>query len=124
MSGFKSIITIGVNSLYQQTLETWLKPVEVFCTCNEWLKIAQVGDILDPSVLNAFLEEPSFKTTVLSRKGSSPTFPSNVNVIRADYDSPDDLRKLSTAKMSFFRWSVVQRSAIKTSTLTRPSPQA
>jgi uncharacterized protein YbjT (DUF2867 family) len=30
---------------------------------------------------------------VLSRKGSSSTFPSDINVIRADYDSPDDLRK-------------------------------
>jgi uncharacterized protein YbjT (DUF2867 family) len=35
---------------------------------------------------------------VLSRKNSSSTFPSTVNVIRADYDSPSDLQKAFTGQ--------------------------
>jgi uncharacterized protein YbjT (DUF2867 family) len=44
-------------------------------------------------VLNAFLKESSFNTTVLSREGSSSTFPSSVKVIRANYDSIDNLKE-------------------------------
>jgi hypothetical protein len=42
--------------------------------------------------LDAFLEESSFNTTVLSREGSNSTFPSGVKVIRANYDSLDSLK--------------------------------
>jgi putative NADH-flavin reductase len=48
---------------------------------------------LGPSILNAFLKEPSFNTTVLSRQGSSSTFPTGVKVIRADYESHDSLKE-------------------------------
>jgi uncharacterized protein YbjT (DUF2867 family) len=44
-------------------------------------------------VLKTFLNESSFNTTVLSRQGSSSTFPSGVKVIHADYDSPDSLKE-------------------------------
>lgn len=43
--------------------------------------------------MDAFLKESSFNTTVLSRQGSSSTFPSGVKVIRADYDSQDSLKE-------------------------------
>ena len=42
--------------------------------------------------MNTFLNESSFNTTVLSREGSSSTFPSGVKVIRANYDSTDSLK--------------------------------
>jgi hypothetical protein len=45
---------------------------------------------LGPTILSAFLDS-SFNVTVLSREGSSSTFPSNVKVIRADYSSTDSL---------------------------------
>jgi len=48
---------------------------------------------LGPSILNAFLKDSSFNTTVLSRQGSSSTFPEGVKVIRADYDSHDSLKE-------------------------------
>ncbi|KAF2655306.1 NAD(P)-binding protein [Lophiostoma macrostomum CBS 122681] len=54
--------------------------------------IIGAGGNLGPSVLNAFLDEPSFNTTVLSREGSSSTFPEGVKVIHADYDSIDSLK--------------------------------
>ncbi|KAF2829975.1 isoflavone reductase family protein [Ophiobolus disseminans] len=63
MSGFKNVIIIGAS-----------------------------GNIGVP-VLDTFLKESSFKTTVLSREGSSSTFPSTVKVIHANYDSPDSLKK-------------------------------
>jgi hypothetical protein len=53
----------------------------------------QAGGNLGPTILKAFLDSPSFNTSVLSRESSSATFPSNVNVIRANYDSPDALKK-------------------------------
>jgi hypothetical protein len=63
MSGFKNVVIIGAG-----------------------------GNIGVP-VLNTFLKESSFNTTVLSREGSSSTFPSTVKVIHANYDSPDSLKK-------------------------------
>jgi hypothetical protein len=54
--------------------------------------IIGAGGNLGPAVLNAFLKESSFNTTVLSRPGSKSTFPSGVKVIRADYDSHDSLK--------------------------------
>ncbi|KAJ4358957.1 hypothetical protein N0V95_002573 [Ascochyta clinopodiicola] len=52
--------------------------------------IIGAGGNLGPSILKAFLNS-SFNTTVLSREGSSSTFPSGVKVIRANYDSVDSL---------------------------------
>lgn len=43
--------------------------------------------------MNAFLKEPSFNTTILSRQDSKSTFPLGVEVARADYDSLDSLKK-------------------------------
>jgi uncharacterized protein YbjT (DUF2867 family) len=43
--------------------------------------------------LNAFLKHSSFNVTVLSREGSSSTFPEGVKVVRADYSSVDSLTK-------------------------------
>lgn len=42
--------------------------------------------------MDAFLKTPAFNTTVLSREGSSSTFPSGVKVIRANYDSAKSLK--------------------------------
>jgi uncharacterized protein YbjT (DUF2867 family) len=53
----------------------------------------QAGGNLGPTVLNAFLNESSFNITVLSREGSSSTFPKGVKVIYANYDSPDSLKE-------------------------------
>ncbi|KAF9698479.1 hypothetical protein EKO04_003762 [Ascochyta lentis] len=50
------------------------------------------GGNLGPSVLKAFLNS-SFNTSVLSREGSSSTFPSGVNVLRANYESIDSLKQ-------------------------------
>lgn len=50
------------------------------------------GGNLGPTILKAFLES-SFSVSVLSREGSTSTFPSGVNVIRANYDSHDSLKK-------------------------------
>jgi hypothetical protein len=52
----------------------------------------QASGNLGPTVLNTFLDESSFNTTVLSREGSSSTFPSGVKVIRTNQDSPDALK--------------------------------
>ncbi|KAJ4994313.1 isoflavone reductase family protein [Stagonosporopsis vannaccii] len=54
--------------------------------------IIGAGGNLGPSVLKAFLNS-SFNTTVLSREGSSSTFPSGVKVLRANYDSVDSLKQ-------------------------------
>ncbi|USP81228.1 hypothetical protein yc1106_08502 [Curvularia clavata] len=54
--------------------------------------IIGAGGNLGPSVLDAFLKESSFNTSVLSRQSSQSKFPPNVNVIRADYDSQDSLK--------------------------------
>jgi hypothetical protein len=43
--------------------------------------------------LSALLNESSFNVTVLSRENSTSTFPSGVNVIRANYDSPASLEE-------------------------------
>lgn len=43
-------------------------------------------------MLKAFLADSSFTTTVLSRNGSSSTFPSGVKVVHADYDSVSSLK--------------------------------
>ncbi|KAF1999123.1 isoflavone reductase family protein-like protein CipA [Amniculicola lignicola CBS 123094] len=45
---------------------------------------------LGPAILNAFLKS-SFNVSVLSRESSTATFPDNVKVIKADYDSPESL---------------------------------
>lgn len=55
--------------------------------------IIGAGGNLGPSILKAFLNNSSFNTTVLSREGSSSTFPSGVKVVRANYDSIDSLKK-------------------------------
>ncbi|EDP89873.1 hypothetical protein HBI56_202180 [Parastagonospora nodorum] len=44
------------------------------------------------AILNTFINESSFNTTVLTREGSSSTFPAGVKVIRANYDSADALK--------------------------------
>ncbi|KAJ4320797.1 hypothetical protein N0V94_003209 [Neodidymelliopsis sp. IMI 364377] len=54
--------------------------------------IIGAGGNLGPSILKAFLNS-SFKTSVLSREGSNSTFPAAVNVIRANYESVDDLKQ-------------------------------
>lgn len=54
--------------------------------------IIGAGGNLGPSVLRALLKS-SFETSVLSREGSSSTFPAGVNVLRANYDSVDSLKK-------------------------------
>ncbi|KAF2865302.1 hypothetical protein BDV95DRAFT_586677 [Massariosphaeria phaeospora] len=54
--------------------------------------IIGAGGNLGPSILNAFLESSSFNVTVLSREGSSSTFPSSVKVVRANYESVDSLK--------------------------------
>jgi hypothetical protein len=53
----------------------------------------QAGGNIGPTVLNTFLKESFFNTTVLSREGSSSTFPSGVKVLRANYDSVDSLKE-------------------------------
>jgi hypothetical protein len=52
----------------------------------------QAGGNLGPTILNTFIKESSFNPTVLSREGSSSTFPSGVKVLRANYDSVDSLK--------------------------------
>lgn len=54
--------------------------------------IIGAGGNLGPSVLKAFLDS-SLNTTILSREGSSSTFPSGVKVLHADYSSIDSLKK-------------------------------
>ncbi|KAG9185360.1 hypothetical protein G6011_07904 [Alternaria panax] len=54
--------------------------------------IIGAGGNLGPCILDAFLKEPSFNTSILSREGSTSTFPSGVKVIRANYDSHDSLK--------------------------------
>lgn len=48
---------------------------------------------MGPSILNVFLKESSFNTTVLSREGSKSTFPEGVKVNHADYNSVASLKK-------------------------------
>ncbi|KAL6710739.1 hypothetical protein ACN47E_007796 [Coniothyrium glycines] len=55
--------------------------------------IVGAGGNLGPSILEVFLKESSFNTTVLSRQGSKSTFPSGVKVIHADYDSNSSLKE-------------------------------
>ncbi|CAN9177362.1 unnamed protein product [Alternaria sp. RS040] len=50
------------------------------------------GGNLGPAILYALLHHSSFNTTVLSREGSSSTFPLGVKVLRANYDSMDSLK--------------------------------
>jgi len=52
----------------------------------------KAGGNLGPTVLNTFVNESSFNTTVLSREGSSSTFPPGTNVIHADYNSLESLK--------------------------------
>jgi len=54
--------------------------------------IVGAGGNLGPAVLNAFLKESSFNTSVLSRQGSKSTFPSGVKVLHADYKSVSSLK--------------------------------
>ncbi|KAH8730426.1 hypothetical protein GQ44DRAFT_768200 [Phaeosphaeriaceae sp. PMI808] len=54
--------------------------------------IVGAGGNLGPTVLNTFVNESSFNTTVLSREGSSSTFPPGTNVIHADYNSLESLK--------------------------------
>ncbi|KAF2446912.1 NAD(P)-binding protein [Karstenula rhodostoma CBS 690.94] len=54
--------------------------------------IIGAGGNLGPSVLDAFLKSSSFNVTVLSREGSDKTFPDNVKVVRANFDSFDSLK--------------------------------
>lgn len=53
----------------------------------------QAGGNVGAVLLDTLLNESSFKITVLSRQGSQSTFPSGVQVIHADYDSQDSLKK-------------------------------
>ncbi|KAF2848805.1 isoflavone reductase family protein-like protein CipA [Plenodomus tracheiphilus IPT5] len=55
--------------------------------------IIGAGGNLGPAILNAFLKDSSFNTTVLSRQGSKSTFPSGVKVVRADYESVSSLKE-------------------------------
>ncbi|KAF2759092.1 NmrA-like family protein [Pseudovirgaria hyperparasitica] len=43
---------------------------------------------LGPSILNALLAEPNFKTTVISRKSSKSTYPNGANVLSVSDDLP------------------------------------
>ncbi|KAF2036092.1 NAD(P)-binding protein [Setomelanomma holmii] len=60
--------------------------------------IIGAGGNLGPAILDAFLHNSSFNTTVLSREGSSSTFPSGVKVLRANYDSIDSLKAAFTGQ--------------------------
>lgn len=55
--------------------------------------IIGAGGNLGPSILKAFLSS-SFKTSALSREGSSSTFPSGVNVLHANYNSLNSLKEV------------------------------
>ncbi|CAN9178072.1 unnamed protein product [Alternaria alternata] len=50
------------------------------------------GGNLGPAILHALLHHSYFNTTVLSREGSSSTFPLGVKVLRANYNSIDSLK--------------------------------
>ncbi|KAJ4356016.1 uncharacterized protein N0V89_004042 [Didymosphaeria variabile] len=54
--------------------------------------IIGAGGNLGPSILDAFLTSSSFNVTVLSREESTKTFPDNVKVVRANFDSFDSLK--------------------------------
>ena len=54
--------------------------------------IIGAGGNLGPSILRAFLNS-TFNTSILSREGSRSTFPSGVNVLRANYDSVESLKQ-------------------------------
>ncbi|PSN58914.1 NAD(P)-binding protein [Corynespora cassiicola Philippines] len=56
--------------------------------------IVGAGGNLGPTILQTFLESSSFNISVLSREGSSSTFPPGVNVIRANYQSIDSLKSV------------------------------
>ena len=62
------------------------------CIQKNILIIIQAGGNLGPAILYALLHHSSFNTTVLSREGSSSTFPPGVKVLRANYDSMDSLK--------------------------------
>lgn len=62
------------------------------CIQKNILIIIQAGGNLGPAILYALLHHSSFNTTVLSREGSSSTFPPGVKVLRADYNSMDSLK--------------------------------
>jgi uncharacterized protein YbjT (DUF2867 family) len=62
------------------------------CIQKNILIIIQAGGNLGPAILYALLHHSSFNTTVLSREGSSSTFPLGVKVLRANYDSMDSLK--------------------------------
>lgn len=42
--------------------------------------------------MKTLLNESSFNVSVLSREGSTSTFPEGVKIVRANYDSPDSLK--------------------------------
>ncbi|KAF2712553.1 isoflavone reductase family protein-like protein CipA [Pleomassaria siparia CBS 279.74] len=53
--------------------------------------IIGAGGNLGPTILKTLLEESSFNVTVLSREGSSSTFPEGVKVVRANYQDTNSL---------------------------------
>ncbi|MCJ1425435.1 hypothetical protein MMC29_003334, partial [Sticta canariensis] len=52
--------------------------------------IAGAGGNLGPSIVEALDKDPQFTLSVLSRKGSSATFPSHIKVHRVDDSYPED----------------------------------
>jgi len=47
------------------------------------------GGHLGPSILSAFIADPNFTISILSRQSSKSTFPSNLKVFRVGDDYPD-----------------------------------
>jgi uncharacterized protein YbjT (DUF2867 family) len=72
--------------LHRSAIRLWIIPKLITHS-------VQAGGNLGSTVLKTFLDESSFETTVLSRQGSSSTFPPGVKVIHADYGSSDSLRE-------------------------------
>jgi len=52
----------------------------------------QASGNLGVTILNTLISESKFNVTVLSREGSSSTFPEGVKVVRANYESVDSLK--------------------------------
>jgi hypothetical protein len=52
----------------------------------------QASGNLGPSILKALLADGSFNVTVLTRESSTATFPENVKVIKANYESLESLK--------------------------------
>ncbi|KAF2131028.1 isoflavone reductase family protein-like protein CipA [Dothidotthia symphoricarpi CBS 119687] len=74
--------------------------------------IVGAGGNLGTSLLDTFLKHSSFETSVLSREGSTSTFPAGVKVLQADYDSLSSLKNAFQGQDAVI--SLVAGSAIAT----------